>query len=148
MFLSRVVCVQVAKFLEGHAAVEKCHYPGLPSHPGHEIAKTLMGQRGHYGGMLSFQVKGGMGPAVLFQSRVQVFKRATSLGGTESLLEHRASVEGPLSKTPNNLIRVSVGLEAIEVRGHQRRGITCRCWCFWRLMTSFCFGDHRTLLQT
>jgi cystathionine gamma-synthase len=123
--VARVVCVQVAKFLEGHAAVEKCHYPGLPSHPGHEIAKTLMGQRGHYGGMLSFQVKGGMGPAVLFQSRVQVFKRATSLGGTESLLEHRASVEGPLSKTPNNLIRVSVGLEAIEVRGHQRSGITC-----------------------
>ena len=61
------------------------------------------------------QVKGGREGAVRFQSKVQVFKRATSLGGTESLLEHRRSVEGPLSTTPDNLIRISVGLEAYEV---------------------------------
>lgn len=110
------MCAQVARFLQTHPAVDRVHYPGLPEHPGHGVAKVLTQGKG-FGGMLSLEVKGGREGAVKFQSRVRCFKRATSLGGTESLLEHRASVEGPLSTTPASLIRVSVGLEAIEVRG-------------------------------
>jgi cystathionine gamma-synthase len=64
-----------------------------------------------YGGMLSIQVEGGMDEAMGMAARVRLFTRATSLGGVESLIEHRASVEGPTSKTPANLLRVSVGLE-------------------------------------
>jgi cystathionine gamma-synthase len=98
----------VARALESHPAVEAVHYPGLESHPGHSIARRQM--RG-FGGMLSFRVKGGRDAAVRAASRVRVFVNATSLGGTESLIEHRASSEGPGSPTPQNLLRVSVGLE-------------------------------------
>jgi cystathionine gamma-synthase len=98
----------VARALESHPAVEAVHYPGLESHPGHAIARRQM--RG-FGGMLSFRVKGGRDAAVRAASRVRVFVNATSLGGTESLIEHRASSEGPGSPTPQNLLRVSVGLE-------------------------------------
>jgi len=101
----------VAKALEGHPNIEAVHYPGLPSHPGHEIATRQMDG---YGGMLSFRVKGGREEALKAASRVKLFFNATSLGGVESLIEHRQSIEGPTSVTPANLIRVTVGLEAAE----------------------------------
>ena len=99
---------KVAEFLHEHPQVEKVYYPGLPSHKGHDIAKKQMSA---YGGMLSFQVVGGEAEAMKVAANVQIFTRATSLGGVESLLEHRASIEGPESMTPKNLLRVSVGLE-------------------------------------
>jgi cystathionine gamma-synthase len=98
----------VAEYLTDHPKIAKVHYPGLPTHPGHEIAARQMLS---YGGMLSIQLEGGMEQAMAMAARVQLFTRATSLGGVESLIEHRASVEGPTSKTPANLLRVSVGLE-------------------------------------
>jgi cystathionine gamma-synthase len=98
----------VARFLNGHAAVERVHYPGLPGHPGHEIAARQMSS---FGGMLSFQVRGDRERAMQVAARCELFIRATSLGGAHSLIEHRASVEGPTSKTPQNLLRVSIGLE-------------------------------------
>jgi cystathionine gamma-synthase len=98
----------VAAFLETHPKVEAVHYPGLRSHPGHEIAKAQMND---FGGMLSVQIRGGRDAAMALTSRLELFTRATSLGGTESLIEHRASVEGPTTKAPENLLRVSVGLE-------------------------------------
>lgn len=100
--------MRVAEYLADHPRVAQTHYPGLPTHPGHEIAARQMLA---YGGMLSIQVAGGMDEAMAVATRVQLFTRATSLGGVESLIEHRASVEGPTSKTPANLLRVSVGLE-------------------------------------
>jgi cystathionine gamma-synthase len=99
---------KIAQVLKGHRAVERVHYPGLTDHPGNEIA---MRQMSSGGGMLSFQVHGGRDQAMGVVARCRLFIRATSLGGTHSLIEHRASVEGPQSKTPQNLIRVSVGLE-------------------------------------
>jgi cystathionine gamma-synthase len=98
----------LARALEGHPAVEAVHYPGLASHPGHAIAKRQMSA---FGGMLSVRVRGGREAAIRAASRVRLFVNATSLGGTESLLEHRASSEGVGSRTPPNLLRVSVGLE-------------------------------------
>lgn len=98
----------VARFLDSHAAVEAVHYPGLPTHPGHAIAARQMSD---FGGMLSVQVRGGAAEAMAFTSRLSLFTRATSLGGPESLIEHRASVEGPTTISPPNLLRVSVGLE-------------------------------------
>lgn len=99
---------QIAVFLNSHQAVEKVFYPGLSDHPGHDIAKKQMSS---FGGMLSFLVKGGSNEARKLVNLVKIFTQATSLGGVESLIEHRASVEGPETKTPQNLIRVSVGLE-------------------------------------
>lgn len=101
----------VAEFLARHPAVEAIHYPGLPSHPGHEIAKRQMTL---FGGMASVQVKGGRAEAMAVAARVRLFTRATSLGGPESLIEHRASVEGPDTRTPENLLRMSIGLEHPE----------------------------------
>ncbi|HTY42649.1 MAG TPA: aminotransferase class I/II-fold pyridoxal phosphate-dependent enzyme [Thermoanaerobaculia bacterium] len=98
----------VARSLEAHPAVEAVHYPGLASHPGHAIARRQMSA---FGGMLSFRVRGGRDAALRATSRLKVFVNATSLGGTESLIEHRASSEGPGSPTPQNLLRVSIGLE-------------------------------------
>lgn len=100
--------LKVAMFLSSHARVEAVHYPGLKGHPGHEIAARQMALPG---GMLSFQVKGGREGAFALAAKVQVFTRATSLGGVESLIEHRASIEGPESRTPDNLLRLSIGLE-------------------------------------
>jgi cystathionine gamma-synthase len=100
--------MRVARFLAAHPAVEKVHYPGLECHPGHTIAVRQMSA---FGGMLSFQVRGGRDTAMGVVARCQLFIRATSLGGAHSLVEHRASVEGPDSKTPQNLIRLSIGLE-------------------------------------
>ncbi len=102
---------RVASFLKEHPQVEAVHYPGLPDHPGHAIATSQMSG---FGGMLSFQVKGGKEAAFQVAGRVKLFVRATSLGGTQSLIEHRASIEGPNSETPNNLLRVSVGLESVD----------------------------------
>jgi cystathionine gamma-synthase len=98
----------VAAFLAGHERVEAVHYPGLTSHPNHDLARRQM-QR--FGGMLSFQVRGGREEALTVAARVQLFTRATSLGGFESLIEHRASSEGPRSHTAENLLRLSIGLE-------------------------------------
>ena len=101
----------LARFLEQHRNVERVHYPGLPSHAGYEIAQRQMRA---FGGMLSFQVKGGRAQAINVVSRVKLLTCATSLGGTETLIEHRASSEGPSTMTPDNLLRVSVGLEDAE----------------------------------
>ncbi len=102
---------RVARFLQDHPRVAAVHYPGLPGHPGHDIAARQMTD---FGGMLSFQVVGGQNAAMRVAARVRLFVRATSLGGTQSLIEHRASIEGPDSKTPDDLLRVSVGLENAE----------------------------------
>ncbi|MDQ2889726.1 MAG: PLP-dependent transferase [Gemmatimonadota bacterium] len=99
---------RIARFLLGHPAVEVVHYPGLPSDPGFAIATKQMSR---FGGVVSVQIRGGAEGALGVLSRVQLFLRATSLGGTESLIEHRASVEGPTSPTPKGLLRISVGLE-------------------------------------
>jgi cystathionine gamma-synthase len=100
--------MKVARFLHRHPKVETVHYPGLHDHPGHEIAARQMDL---FGGMLSVQVKGDQQTAMAVASKVRIFTRATSLGGTESLLEHRASIEGPGTRTPQNLLRLSIGLE-------------------------------------
>jgi cystathionine gamma-synthase len=99
----------VAGFLESDPRVERVHYPGLESHPGHALAARQM--QGGFGAVVSLQVPGGAAEALAVVSRVRLFTRATSLGGVESLIEHRASMEGRLSQTPPNLIRMSVGLE-------------------------------------
>jgi cystathionine gamma-synthase len=98
----------VATALAACPAVEAVYYPGLPSHAGHDIAQRQM--KG-FGGMLSFLVRGGRAETLRVASRVQLFVNATSLGGVESLIEHRASSEGKMSRAPQNLLRVSVGLE-------------------------------------
>jgi cystathionine gamma-synthase len=100
--------MQIARCLREHPAVEAVHYPGLPDHPGHAIAARQMSA---FGGMLSFQVRGGKDEAMAVAAACKLFIRATSLGGAHSLIEHRASVEGPQTRTPQNLLRVSVGLE-------------------------------------
>ncbi len=99
---------RLAAFLNEHPGVRQVFYPGLPGHPGHDIAARQMSA---FGGMLSFRVRGGMDAAFRVAARVNLFTRATSLGSYESLIEHRASVEGPASATPDDLLRVSVGLE-------------------------------------
>ena len=102
---------KIALFLNQHPQVERVHYPGLPNHPGHDIAtKQMQG----FGGMLSFQVQGGQAEALRVAARLKIFTRATSLGGIESLIEHRASVEGADSPTPSNLLRASIGLEHVD----------------------------------
>lgn len=101
----------IARWLEAHRNVEAVHYPGLTSHAGHEIAARQMSA---FGGMLSVQVRGGRDDALEFTNRLRLFTRATSLGGTESLIEHRASVEGPTTRAPENLLRVSIGLEHVD----------------------------------
>lgn len=98
----------VAEFLSARQGVKAVHYPGLESHPGYEVA---MRQMIDTGGMLSIQVEGGREGAMRIASRVRLFTRATSLGSTESLIEHRRSVEGPHSTTPDDLLRLSIGLE-------------------------------------
>lgn len=98
----------LAEFLMNHPNVEKVFYPGLKNHPGHQIAASQMTG---FGGIVSFMVKGGAAEADQVVSKLHYFANATSLGGVESLIERRASVEGPNTKTPQNLLRVSVGLE-------------------------------------
>ena len=100
----------VARFLEAHPAAAEVLYPGLEAHSGHEIAKRQM--QGGVGGMLSLRVKGGGEAALGVAKRLKVFLRATSLGGVESLVEHRATIEGPDGPVPPDLLRFSVGIEA------------------------------------
>jgi len=103
----------VAEAMAAHPRVEAVLYPGLPRHPGHEIAARQM--QGGFGGMLSIRVKGGPGggeaAAIATAARVEIWKRATSLGGVESLMEHRASIEGAGTPVPADLLRLSVGIE-------------------------------------
>ena len=101
----------VARALEGSPAVSVVHYPGLPSHPGHEIASRQMSA---FGAMLSFHAAGGREAAIAAVGGARLFTRATSLGSVESLIEHRATSEGPKSRTPQDLIRLSIGLEHPE----------------------------------
>jgi cystathionine gamma-synthase len=101
----------LAEFLEQHAAVEAVHYPGLASHSAHDVAARQMSA---FGGMLSVQAGKDRQESLAIAGRLRVFTQATSLGGTESLVEHRASVEGPNTRAPENLLRVSVGLEHID----------------------------------
>jgi cystathionine gamma-synthase len=98
----------VAGFLATQRAVARVRYPGLPSHPQHAVAKRQM--RG-FGGMLSIELAGGREAALALASRVRLFTNATSLGGVESLIEHRASVEGAHPVSPPSLLRLSIGLE-------------------------------------
>ncbi|MGQ0816309.1 MAG: trans-sulfuration enzyme family protein [Gemmatimonadota bacterium] len=98
----------LATFLSTHPAVSAMHYPGLSGDPGHAVAKRQMSA---FGGMLSFEVRGGREEALRVTGGVKLFTRATSLGGPESLIEHRASVEGAATRAPESLLRCSVGLE-------------------------------------
>jgi cystathionine gamma-synthase len=102
----------LATRLDQHPAIAQVLYPGLPAHPGHAVAARQMA--GGFGGMLSIRVDGGEQAAIATAARVEIWKRATSLGGVESLVEHRASVEGPASPCPPDLLRLSVGLEDPE----------------------------------
>lgn len=99
----------VAEWLVGNANIAEVLYPGLPDFPGHAVAKRQM--QGGFGAMLSIRVKGGADAAIRTAANVRIWKRATSLGGVESLMEHRASVEGPTSPIPDDLLRLSVGIE-------------------------------------
>ena len=99
----------IAEHFASHRHIAAVLYPGLPSHPGHAVAARQM--RGGFGGMLSIRVAGEASAAIAAAARVAVWKRATSLGGVESLIEHRASIEGPGSPAPGDLLRLSVGIE-------------------------------------
>jgi cystathionine gamma-synthase len=100
--------LRVAAYLHADARVEAVHYPGLPSHPAHDVARRQMTA---FGGMVSVQVRGDRARAMEVAAKLRLFTRATSFGGTESLVEHRASIEGVGTRTPENLLRLSVGLE-------------------------------------
>ena len=102
----------IARHLEGHPSLKAVLYPGLPSHPGHDIAKRQM--NGGFGGMLSLRVKGDAEDALDIVKRCRVFTRATSLGGVESLIEHRYSIEGERSPIPADLLRLSIGIESVD----------------------------------
>jgi cystathionine gamma-synthase len=104
--------MELANRLSNHAAVSAVLYPGLPHHPGHEVARRQM--RGGFGGMLSIRVRGGAEGAIATAARVKLWKRATSLGGVESLIEHRSSIEGAGSPCPPDLLRLSAGIEDVE----------------------------------
>lgn len=99
----------VAEGLSRHPGVEQVLYPGLSTHPQHTLAARQM--KGGFGGMLSVRVKGGESAAIRAAARVQLWKRATSLGGVESLIEHRASIEGVGTPVPSDLLRLSAGIE-------------------------------------
>ena len=102
---------RVAGFLAGHPAVERVNFPGRPAHPGHAIAARLMSG---FGAMLSIELAGGRDAALAVAGRLRLFHNATSLGGCESLVEHRASVEGARPVSPQNLLRLSIGLEHVD----------------------------------
>lgn len=95
-----------------HADVHDVLYPGLPSHPGHALAARQM--TGGFGGMLSIRLRGGEAQAIATAGKVRLWKRATSLGGVESLIEHRASIEGEGTPCPTDLLRLSTGIEDVE----------------------------------
>ncbi len=101
----------ISEFLAAQPQIARVNYPGLSSHPGHTVAAKQMRD---FGGMMSIELRGGREAALAMASRVRIFTNATSLGGCESLIEHRASVEGPNPRSPQNLLRISVGLEHID----------------------------------
>jgi len=101
----------IARHFAAHPGVARVRYPGLREHPGHAVAARQMER---FGGMLSLQVAGGEAAAMRVAARVQLFTRATSLGGVESLIEHRASIEPPGSSTPRDLLRLSIGIEDVR----------------------------------
>jgi len=103
---------RLAAHFEADPRLEQVLYPGLPSHPGHTVAARQM--HGGFGGMLSIRVTGGAEAALAVAGRCRTFLRATSLGGVESLIEHRRSIEGQDSPIPADLLRLSVGIEAVE----------------------------------
>ncbi|MDI1320750.1 MAG: PLP-dependent aspartate aminotransferase family protein [bacterium] len=100
---------QIAEHFAGHPRIEAVLYPGRPTAQGHAIAARQM--TGGFGGMLSLRIKGGEAAAIATAARVQLWKRATSLGGVESLIEHRASIEGAGSPAPVDMLRLSTGIE-------------------------------------
>ncbi len=102
----------IANYLNSHHKIERVYYPELKTHVNHEVAKRQM--KGMYGGMLSILVKGGRKEAMDLANRLTVFKHATSLGGVESLIEHRLTSEGDNPKSPDNLLRLSIGIEHID----------------------------------
>jgi cystathionine gamma-synthase len=102
----------IAQRLHGHPKLSHVLYPGLPTHPGHDVAARQM--RSGFGGMMSLRLRGGEEAAKSFTARLRVFKRATSLGSVESLAEHRASVEGPGTLCPADLVRLSIGIEHVD----------------------------------
>ncbi len=102
----------IAEHFASNPNVAQVLYPGLPDFPGHATAAKQMS--GGFGAMLSIRVKGGEQAAIKTAAHVQIWKRATSLGGTESLVEHRASVEGPSSPAPADLLRLSAGIEDVN----------------------------------
>jgi cystathionine gamma-synthase len=99
----------IAEHFHGHPKISRVLYPGLPGHPDHDVAARQM--KGGFGGMLSLRVKGGAEEALRLSGACRLFKRATSLGGVESLIEHRAGIEPPDSPVPPDLLRLSVGIE-------------------------------------
>ncbi len=102
----------IADFLEDQPEVEQVFYPGLPDHPNHDIAKRQM--HGLFGSMISIGIKGGEKQALQFAGSMQLFRHATSLGGVESLIEHRRSAEGNAPRSPANLLRLSIGIEYVD----------------------------------
>ena len=102
--------MKLARYLDDHPAIEQVFYPGLAAHPGHQVATEQMSG---FGGLLSFLVRGGQADAMAVAAKVKLFTRATSFGGTHSLIEHRASIEDPSTTTPANLLRMSIGLENV-----------------------------------
>ena len=104
--------MHIANMLESRQEVSVVHYPGLSSHAGHATATQQMS--GGYGGLLSFEIKAGKEAALRFAGALNIISSATSLGGTETLIEHRASVEPPGSGVPEGLLRLSVGIEHVE----------------------------------
>ncbi len=102
----------IALRLAGHPRLSHVLYPGLPTHPGHAVAARQM--KGRYGAMMSLRLRDGEQAAVAFTAKLCVFKRATSLGSVESLAEHRASVEGPGTSCPADLVRLSIGVEHVD----------------------------------
>src|SRR6267154_847870 len=102
----------IAQRFERHPKLSHVLYPGLASHPGHAVAARQMS--GGFGGMMSLRLKAGEEAAKAFTAKLRVFKRATSLGSVESLAEHRASVEGPGTPCPADLVRLSIGIEHID----------------------------------
>ena len=104
--------LRIATFLAGHPRVERVYYPGLPAHPGHAVAAAQM--RGGFGAVISVSVRGDAAAALALCGRTELITRATSLGGVESLIEHRASIEGPGTLAPPNLLRLSIGIEDAE----------------------------------
>ncbi len=103
--------MQLAQYLSQHAAIQEVLYPGLASHPQHALASKQM--KNGFGGMLSVRLKAGKDAALQLATSLKLFAHATSLGGVESLIEHRQSTEGPDTKTPDDLLRISVGIEAV-----------------------------------